>query len=159
MDEPQTRPAGVPAAEKVLATFEGKRIDLSQGWGEARVCDVHSPRDIRCYRTPGEAADGRGTTGFVATGRAEPTAFEDCPKDWLCIWDTPNFNGRMAKVQDDTPVELDSLGLRNNVGSWANRQRDPGGLILTGNAIHDINPNDKVANGRQVGNKAEKVFG
>ncbi|GGK22845.1 hypothetical protein GCM10010124_14250 [Pilimelia terevasa] len=140
--------------EPGMATFEGKLIDLRKGWGEARVCDVYSARDVRCFRTAGQAADGRGAGLASDLG-----GIEDCPDGWLCIWAGGNHNGNMAKTQDDKPVDLANIGMRYNVGSWANKQGDSGGLVLTGNSTHEIRPGEQVPNGRQIGSRAEKFFG
>ena len=82
--------------EPGMATFEGKLIDLRKSWGEARVCDVYSVRDVRCFRTADQAADGRGGPALAAA-----TGIEDCPDGWLCIWAGGNHSGNMAKTQDE----------------------------------------------------------
>jgi hypothetical protein len=36
---------------QVTATFEGRRVDLSRGWGEANACAVLGPAVVECFRT------------------------------------------------------------------------------------------------------------
>lgn len=42
-----------PSQAGVVADFEGRRIDLAEGWGEAQACAV-TPEWVRCFRTEPE---------------------------------------------------------------------------------------------------------
>ena len=52
-----------------------------------------------------------------------PTAASDCPLDWVCLWENPDFLGRMVQYRDCCPwYNLADVGLNNAASSWRNRK-------------------------------------
>jgi hypothetical protein len=86
---PATASAAPEAAAGVMATYDGKRIDLSKGWHGARACAEIAIGDVRCYATTAEANRATQPTGAVTT-----LGVYDCPSGWVCLWQYKNFEGR-----------------------------------------------------------------
>ncbi len=61
--EPGTEAPGLEIAERSIAKFEGREIDLSKSWEDATACWVHEDLAVTCYRTEAEldAAVARST--------------------------------------------------------------------------------------------------
>jgi hypothetical protein len=72
------RPGEEPLQATRFASFQGRMIDLSEGWGAATVCAVWSATDIRCYATIAEMVeDERAAAAADPTLEAEADAALD----------------------------------------------------------------------------------
>ncbi|MEJ8659026.1 peptidase inhibitor family I36 protein [Streptomyces sp. MS1.AVA.4] len=130
----------------VVATYEGKKIDLAKGWGGAEVCTEVAVDDVRCYDTVAEsnkalakidaghaalaknsaAADSRAaapeTLGARAAASAVSTrAASDCPSGYVCVWEHYDYNtkraGRLLKWSANGHKELSDWGFRDQASS------------------------------------------
>ena len=68
--------APTSTADNSLATFEGRTIDLREGWGEARACSIGHEQSI-CFRSEQTTASSRCAAMMAASRRLRLTAFDD----------------------------------------------------------------------------------
>lgn len=117
------------ASAGVLASFEGRRIDLSRDWDGARSCAVVSPEDVRCYVSNEQADAALAAAGLTSNVTGE-TFDDQCANGWLCLFDLPNFGGRRLIFQDEGWQSLAGYGFQYKTSSWINNQAcdDLGGL-------------------------------
>jgi hypothetical protein len=120
----QAQPSGGHGA---LASFQGKTIDLSEGWQGAHTCAVFTADDIRCYSTAaaGEKATGyKRATDTVKLKAAEvgAAAVPACARDWLCLYEKKGGEGRRLIFKNERWQNLDDYGFDNKTSSWRNRQ-------------------------------------
>jgi hypothetical protein len=106
-----------------LATFEGKTIDLRNGWGDAQVCVVFSTTNTECFSTAAEADKkvGYSPATDTAPGAAGIQASGDCPWGWECIWADINFTGRRLQFSEEMWHNLYDWGFAHQTSSWYNR--------------------------------------
>jgi hypothetical protein len=104
--------SGVLAADTqdpgVIAAFEGRQIDLSEGWGDAHAC-VATPDGARCYRTEREmdAAERAQPEQAVATGGV--TALTACSSS-VRLYDGTSYTGNV--------LQLTTRGVYHNLASF-----------------------------------------
>jgi hypothetical protein len=87
--------AKAAAAKGVTATFEGKRVDLSRGWGAARACGVWQDA-VECFRTAGEL--DRKAAG-IARGRTAAGVLAACSTP-LQLGEHNELRGRVLRFYD-----------------------------------------------------------
>ncbi|WP_128092337.1 peptidase inhibitor family I36 protein [Streptomyces resistomycificus] len=87
------------AGHGLLASYQGKTIDLSKDWQGAHTCAVFTQDDIRCYSS---AAAGEN--------------------DWLCLYQYKKGEGKRLIFKDEHWQNLDDYGFDNKTSSWRNRQ-------------------------------------
>lgn len=124
-----TAQAQPSAGQGVLASYQGKTIDLSKGWQGAHTCAVFTQDDIRCYSS---AAAGERASGYnraadtVALDAAEAgaAAVPACARDWLCLYQYKKGEGKRLIFKDEHWQNLDDYGFDNKTSSWRNRQGD-----------------------------------
>lgn len=110
-----------------VAAFEGRTIDMSEGWQGAHTCAVFAAEDVRCYSSA-EAADkatgyDRAADPLMAQATAsELAAIPRCASGWLCLYEDKNGGGRRLIFQDATWQNLDDYGFNNKTSSWRNNQ-------------------------------------
>ena len=122
----QAQPSGGPGA---TASYQGKAIDLSEGWQGAQTCAVFAQDDIRCYSTAaaGEKASGyQRATDTVALDAADvgAAAVPACARGWLCLYQFEDGEGRRLIFQDEEWQNLEDYGFDNRTSSWRNNQGD-----------------------------------
>ncbi len=149
-----------PRRSTSLATFEGQVIDLSKGWGRAKVCSVLGPNDVRCYASSVEAlaAELRATnpnltqSQALQTARAQEAAVTqaskpNCPSsfgpfgdDWVCLYEKKDWEGRRLQFNGDLGKwqDLRTYGFEKKTSSWANTRSK--GFGLCKNAISGKTP-------------------
>jgi hypothetical protein len=149
-----------PIRSTSLATFEGQVIDLSKGWGRAKVCSVRGPNDVRCYASSVEAlaAELRAAkpnltqSQALQTARAQEAAITqaskpNCPSrglftgsDWVCLYDGQKWEGRRLQFNGDLGKwqDLRTYGFEKKTSSWANTRSK--GFGLCKNAISGKTP-------------------
>lgn len=119
----------------VIARFEGKEIDLSEGWGEARAC-VIAPNGARCYRTETELDSAEGPMPEPGG----PVPFAECSSK-LRLYDGISYGGAVLELQTRLVYHnLASSGFNNltssyKVGACSSRLYDTttGGTQYPGN--------------------------
>ncbi|AQU66913.1 peptidase inhibitor family I36 protein [Streptomyces niveus] len=122
-----TAQAGPAADQGVRATFDGRGINLADGWQGARACAVFAEDDVRCYDTT-EAADrasgyDRATDPLAA--RAEERgarAIPACANGWVCLYQYTDGGGRRLIFSDEYWDNLGNYGFDNKTSSWRNNQ-------------------------------------
>jgi hypothetical protein len=97
----------------VLATFEGKIIDLSVGWGEARAC-MSGPSKTTCYRSEAEM-DAKEPAQPSTLGRA---ALGTCATS-LRLYDGSSFGGAsLSLTTTGSDIALSSYGFASRTSSY-----------------------------------------
>lgn len=130
-------------ARPAAATFEGRAIDLTRGWGDARTCVVwNQDGETTCYRTE-QAADAavarrdraaaRAATGDPAValpllvGTAVWTPWADVPQlqlasscsGWLSLYEHNGYAGRSLRFRDRGYYQdLAAWGFANQTSSF-----------------------------------------
>ncbi|SFQ02329.1 Peptidase inhibitor family I36 [Amycolatopsis arida] len=111
------------------AEYNGKIIDLSQGWQGATVCveQVAGDVDFRCYD---EVSTYRSAE---ALPQAEPEfgvfAKSDCPSNNLCLWANKNYRAAMVRFVRRGTHHLDDVDFRDKATSVYNRRTSNSDLI------------------------------
>ncbi|MEE1942150.1 peptidase inhibitor family I36 protein [Streptomyces sp. TRM 70361] len=136
--------AGPTAAAKsapagAVARYEGRKINLAEGWQGAHTCVVHTRQDIRCHS---DAAGADAALGYrraadplvrrAASPRAA-AAVPACAGGWLCLYEHANGQGRRLIFNDEYWHNLYDYGFQNKTSSWRNTQSrgDSGGLRMS----------------------------
>jgi hypothetical protein len=127
-------PSAAGAAEDAmgsgtLATYNGRTIQLSDGWDGATVCAQVAVDDVRCFDD--DAAYRAAMNLPAAADRAFGTAsVYDCPAQWMCLWDNRAYAGRRLQWTVPGVFDLGRWDFRNRANSVANRKVQ-GGFHLT----------------------------
>lgn len=113
----------------ILATYNGRTIQLSDGWDGATVCAQVAVDDVRCFDD--DAAYRAAMNLPAAEDRAFGTAdVYDCPGQWMCLWDNRAYAGRRLQWTVPGVFDLSRWDFRNRANSVANRKVQ-GGFHLT----------------------------
>jgi hypothetical protein len=128
----------------VLATFEGKVIDLSVGWGEARACSS-GPSKTTCYRSEAEM-DAKepaqpGTAGRAALGTCGAA---------LRLYDGSSFGGAsLSLTTTGSDIALSGYGFANRTSSYrvgsCSAQLKSGGSVYPGNTAPNVSSGSMLA--------------
>jgi hypothetical protein len=95
-----------------LAIFEGRTIDLSQGWGRAHACQI-APEGATCYRSESEM--NLHNASFPAT---VTTATASCASS-LRLYDGPSYTGTVVQLTTrGALISLPTLGFDNKTSSY-----------------------------------------
>lgn len=117
----------------VRAAYNGRTIQLSDGWDGATVCAQVAVGDVRCFDD--DAAYRAAMNLPAADDRAlGATSVYDCPSSWMCLWDNRAYAGRRLQWRDPGTFDLSRWDFRNRANSAANRKVQ-GGFALT-----DVDP-------------------
>ena len=121
-----------PIAPVTPATFRGRTIDLTKGWGGARACIERSSGTVTCYASEDElqtalAAERTATTrraarrGTTATATAAATAYDDedaCPS-YVRVYSGQFYSGTVLYFETRwTFRKLSYYGMGNAVSSY-----------------------------------------
>jgi hypothetical protein len=126
-----------PSGHGVIATYHGQAIDLSKGWSGARICEVWTKADVRCYASQAEmrAAHAKILAASGWKGPYQPRDLKGCPGgitkfEWVCLYEFRNFGGRRLQFKDpDYWQNLNTYGFVDQASSWA-KTRNPGFKLL-----------------------------
>ncbi|WP_327677242.1 peptidase inhibitor family I36 protein [Kitasatospora sp. NBC_00458] len=117
-------PTDAKPSKPVIATYRGKKIDLSQGWGSARVCTEVTGGAVYCHDSIAEADQALATIDPAArTARTAPAAAgvavsdADCSSGWVCIWEHSNFTGPLLRWSQFGTKYLSDWGFRDRASS------------------------------------------
>ncbi|MER5311531.1 peptidase inhibitor family I36 protein [Streptomyces sp. NPDC002773] len=129
-------------SKPVIATYKGKKIDLSQGWQGAQACSEVPSGEVFCYDTVAQAdralaalapaaEKGRKSAGVAAkeTGQLGPTAASDCTYGWVCLWEHSNFSGRRLQWSAKGTKQLSDWSFRDQASSGCVNRDMQGALV------------------------------
>ncbi|MFG2226842.1 peptidase inhibitor family I36 protein [Streptomyces sp. NPDC048644] len=123
----QTAQATPAASHGVLASYQGRTIDLSKGWQGAKACAVFAADDVRCYPTAAAADKASGykvsTDALRRGAKADTTAIPACANGWVCLFKNKNGGGRRLIFNEGHWDNLDNYGFDNATSSWRNNQK------------------------------------
>ncbi|MET9856275.1 hypothetical protein ABZY57_25445 [Streptomyces sp. NPDC006450] len=91
----------------VVASFEGKKIDLSKGWGAAQACNVKRS-GITCFRTTAES--DKAARQAAAAGTFGAQGYCSTP---LRLYEHGNYNPNGGRV-----LSFYDSGYWQNLGDW-----------------------------------------
>jgi Peptidase inhibitor family I36 len=114
----------------ITAVYDGRMINLRNGWSGAQSCISFSTSDVRCYATSQEADAALGYSAAsdplaqraLAKGQSLAAAAPECASGWVCLWEAINGGGRRLIFQDDYWQDLSEYGFANVMSSWRNNQ-------------------------------------
>ncbi|MED7954712.1 peptidase inhibitor family I36 protein [Kitasatospora sp. NPDC058406] len=117
-------PTDARPSKPVIATYRGKKIDLSQGWGGARVCTEVTGGAVYCHDSIAEADQALATIdpASAETSRKAPAAGAsltdaDCSSGWVCIWEHSNYTGAALRWSQFGTKYLSDWGFRDRASS------------------------------------------
>ncbi len=96
---------GTSVSRPITATYHGRPIDLSAGWGTAHVCAEVELDHYQCFDNDAEAAAALGTpappkarsSAAAATIAGETVCeqvgcYTPCPNQWVCLFEDSFYN-------------------------------------------------------------------
>jgi hypothetical protein len=107
------------ASERGLATFEGRTIDLQQGWGDAKACHVAEDLAITCYRSERAMDASHGLD--VRSGGDYPSAangYISCGSSLRLYWDTYYSYPVLYLTTRGSWTNLGWFGYDNRISSY-----------------------------------------
>lgn len=116
----------------VVAQYNGREINLADGWQGAAACVEIAADDVRCYDSIEESDRELARLGLISedgrAGESTSQSIADCPWGWVCLWEWTNFNsgGRMLKWSQSGTKNLGDWDFRDQASS-ACVSRDQGG--------------------------------
>ncbi|MEV5441639.1 peptidase inhibitor family I36 protein [Streptomyces sp. NPDC052644] len=129
-------------SKPVIATYKGKKIDLSKGWQGAQACSEMPSGEVHCYDTAAEADQalaalipaaekGRKSAGVAAreSGPLGPAASSDCVFGWVCLWEHSNYTGRRLQWDLEGTKQLSDWGFRDQASSGCVNRKAQGALV------------------------------
>ncbi|MFC7327085.1 peptidase inhibitor family I36 protein [Marinactinospora rubrisoli] len=144
----ETTRASSPAGDGtgVIATYNGERIDLADGWDGATVCAEFGPSDVRCFD---DDAAYREATGLgPAHSEIGTRDLYDCPAGWVCIWDNRAYAGRRLQWSAPGTKNLADWDFRDRANSAANRRVQYGAALID---VRTLQPDRTLLVGAGVG--------
>ncbi|MFD8144084.1 peptidase inhibitor family I36 protein [Streptomyces sp. NPDC059708] len=146
-DAEQQMQREIGASKPVIATYNGRQIDLSKGWQGAQVCAEALNGQVNCFdtqseanaalvnenaavakresaigKTPGKGAPAQAPTGTNASG--------DCSFGWICIWEHSDYSGRRLQWSEKGTKNLSNWGFRDQASSGCvNRYQNGAALV------------------------------
>jgi hypothetical protein len=103
-----------------LAAYNGKTIDLSQGWQGATICVEQDNNSFTCYDNE---ADYQASEGINATSDGvQPLDSSDCPSGYFCLWEKEIFTGKRVQFRNAGGHSLVGTGLWHQGSSYWNRR-------------------------------------
>ncbi|GAA1083176.1 peptidase inhibitor family I36 protein [Kitasatospora arboriphila] len=133
-------PDKVPS-KPVIATYKGKKIDLSKGWSGAKVCTEVTGGAVYCHDSLAEADKALAAIDPAAAATAEqapalkndtvlsPQAIADCSYGWACLFEHSDYSGRMLRWSDAGTKNLSDWSFRDQASS-ACVNRKSGGMTV-----------------------------
>ncbi len=104
---------GSTSTSGIVADFEGQRINLAEGWGEARACTSDGVVTT-CYRS--EAAMDRAGAVAVSSGGVVPLA--TCSSS-LRLYRSTSYGGAVLQLTTrGTYINLSGYGFDNDTSSY-----------------------------------------
>lgn len=109
----------------VTATYDGRQIDMADGWQGAHACAVLSATDVRCYDSQADLQDALGASARQnAAAQASPLASSSCGGAGLFVtlYSNTNFGGDSLSFATTSNqwTNLAPYGFDNEMESWTN---------------------------------------
>ncbi|RSM67949.1 hypothetical protein DMH04_47580 [Kibdelosporangium aridum] len=157
-----------PRTGGILADYNGRIIDLSQGWAGATVCMEQDDASVRCYDDVAEYRAAEKVSGLDS----QPGTLDlsDCKDGYFCIWDNMGWVGYLHGWRAPGNKELADYGLRDRANGVANKRdkegrlvdfrtfmRDPVLKVPAGHGDPDLGSRDDYPGGGHWRDKADKV--
>jgi len=102
----------------VIASFEGRQIVLSEGWGDAHACVV-APDGVRCYRSEREMDAAEGAELEQAAAAAGGVAALTACSSSVRLYDGTSYTGSVLQLTTRGVYHnLASLGFDNLTSSY-----------------------------------------
>jgi hypothetical protein len=124
-----------PNTDATIAEYNGRMIDLSQGWEGAKVCAEQEDSSFRCYEDDSayRTAEGIGAPDDEFGTRD----LADCAAGYLCLWDDQDGGGRRVQFNQPGRHDLESVGFRNSANSVGNHRN---AIALLWDSGHQVSP-------------------
>ncbi|MFB6892189.1 peptidase inhibitor family I36 protein [Kitasatospora sp. NPDC056327] len=123
-------PEKATPSKPVLASYRGKQIDLSKGWGGARVCTEVTGGAVYCHDSVAEADRALATVDPALAARAAeappaaasravpaPAGTADCGSGYACLWEHTNFSGALLRWSQPGTKYLSDWSFRDQASS------------------------------------------
>jgi hypothetical protein len=127
------------------ASFNGRLLDLRDGWGEARSCVAIDRTTTQCFTSNIEADDYLVAEGLVSgpdLGAAREgqsaSALPACASGWLCLYEHINGGGRRLIFRDESWQHLSQYDFIKKVSTWRNNQCCGDAGHLRGSAYNPV---------------------
>ncbi len=112
--------AGAAPAPGVRATYNGRTINLAEGWQGAHGCVVFSATDVRCFDTRAQLADVVADAAKKGTGAAAKDVGCGGPSTKVQLFSGADWGGNELDFASTTGWEsLAAYGFDNDMESWA----------------------------------------
>ena len=115
---------GAAASGGAVATYDGKTIDLSEGWQGAHACLVVSTAEVRCYDTEREMRDSlvAAARRAVPTDQVAPSIACSGGGNLVTLYADVSMGGNsLSFVSTSGWVNLAPFGFDNDMESWVNQ--------------------------------------
>ncbi|MGW1882288.1 peptidase inhibitor family I36 protein [Streptomyces sp. NPDC001970] len=151
--------------DAVIATYKGRKIDLTKGWGTAQVCSEYPDLTVKCFDNDAQAQadmaayakkDSRvlprapkGRSAMLAPkspaakapdarGTRAAAAVTSCAYGWVCVYQDANWKGRKLQWSEGGTKSLGQYDFRDKTSSTCNNDEIGGmGLIDYRNNLPD----------------------
>ncbi|GHF91983.1 peptidase inhibitor family I36 protein [Streptomyces filamentosus] len=127
-------------SKPVIATYKGRKINLSDGWQGAQACSELQDGSVQCYATTQEADQAAAKLAATQQGSSAsrslakeatifgPTAATDCAYGWVCFWEHSDYTGRRLQWSAKGTKNFGDWGFRDQA-SAACVKRDMQGVL------------------------------
>ncbi|MER7048126.1 peptidase inhibitor family I36 protein [Streptomyces jumonjinensis] len=123
----------------VIASYQGRDINLADGWQGAQACTEVPDGKVYCYATVEEANRqlAKIAPAAAAADRAAksaqkgigPTASSDCVYGWVCLWEHSNYTGRRLQWSAAGTKKLGDWDFRDKASSGCVNRNIGGALV------------------------------
>ncbi len=149
----------------VIASYKGKKFDLANGWGTAKVCSEYPDLTVKCFDT-----DAQAQADMAAHAKKDPRALPKAPKGrsamikptapaaktsmassyaaaagmacsygWTCIGEHQDMGGRKLQWSADGTKTLGQYDFRDEATSTCNND-EIGGMTLVDYRDNMVDP-------------------
>jgi len=117
-------PSDAASDAPVIATYNGRSIDLASGWQGAQACVVLGTGNVRCYDTEAEMRDSLTASAMQAHALSATAPSVTCssPTALVTLYASTNFSGAsLSFVSTNGWTNLAPYGFDNQMESWVNQ--------------------------------------
>lgn len=113
-------PAGGTADREGMALFEGRVIDLRDGWAEAQACIVTDSQELaHCFSSEQELLAAMRTTEALTQSVLQQVAAASACSSSLRLYDGTNYTGAVLYLSTRTTwINLSSYGFSDKTSSF-----------------------------------------
>ncbi|MFH9867503.1 peptidase inhibitor family I36 protein [Streptomyces lydicus] len=117
--------ASTAPSNPVIAEYNGRRINLAEdeNWGGASSCTELPNGEVHCYDTDAEALADPDLPAVVRAKSLQAAASQTsappngCIEDYWCLFENPNYQGRVLRFSSDGKHDLGEYGFRDKLSS------------------------------------------